>query len=79
MIWGDLGFGRGLACPGFYLIWTGSMWYEFLAFRQPAWLCLLLYCVSYLLCLGGGSTCQWRPFLQFFMVFSGGSPEGPLR
>ena len=35
------------------------MWYEFLAFRRPAWLCFVLYYVSCLLFSGGGYTGQW--------------------
>ena len=32
-------FDRGFGYPGFFIfVWTGSMWYEFLAYRQPAWL-----------------------------------------
>ena len=49
----------GYFCPGFYLVCTGSIWYEFLAFRQPAWLCVVAILCFISVVLGGGSTGQW--------------------
>ena len=53
------------------------MWYEFLAFQQPAWLCFVVVLCFISAVLGGGSTGQWwggGPFLWFLMVSSSGFP-----
>ena len=54
------------------------MWYEFLAVRQPAWLCFLVVLCFISVVLGMWvywSVVWWGgPFLQFLLVSSSGFP-----